>query len=210
MTHDPSSGRLGRAEPLANPARAREGDAMRTLRMSLAGALTVALLGGLGGAVLGQDEEADRMAPATVTGSVVYIGGHQVGERSSGDGVVRESGMISNHQWEASDPRLSGTEAYTKTVDYYPLGLGFYVDATSRVLENDGGRWVGTGVGMEEVFISTDTPLFSTAPVILHGEDAYEGLTAYLLLDEGTEGTATFAGVIFPGEMPPFPEATAD
>ena len=177
---------------------------MRTLRMSLAGTLTVALLGGLGGAVLGQDEEADLMAPATVTGSVVYIGGHQVGERSSGDGVVRESGMISNHKWEASDPRLSGTEAYTKNWDHYPLG--FDVDATTRVLENDGGRWVGTGVGMEEVFISTDTPLLSTATVILHGEDAYEGLTAYLLMDEGTSGSATFAGVIFPGEMPPFPE----
>ena len=35
---------------------------MRTLRGMLAGSVTVALLGGLGGAVLGQDEEADLMA----------------------------------------------------------------------------------------------------------------------------------------------------
>ena len=176
--------------------------------MSLAGTLTVALLGGLGGAVLGQDEEADLMAPATVTGSVRYTGGHQSGEISPVDQTVRQSGMVSSHAWEASDPRLSGTEAYTKTYDYYPTG--FYVDATSRVLENDTGRWVGTGVGMEGVFIEAGMPLMSTATVILHGEDAYEGLTAYLLMDEGTSGSATFTGVIVPGEMPPFPVATAE
>ena len=177
---------------------------MRTLRVSLAGTVILTLLGGLGGTVLAQDGAADLMAPATVTGSVRYIGGQQSGEIAPVDGMVRQSGMISNHKWEASDLRLSGTEAYTKNWDRYPLG--FDVDATTRVLENDGGRWVGTGVGMEEVSISTDTPLLSTATVILHGEDAYEGLTAYLLLDEGTSGSATFAGVLFPGEMPPFPE----
>ena len=205
MKRGPHLGRLDRAEPLANPARAHGGCEMRTLRLSLVGTVILVLLGGVGGAVLGQDEEADLMAPATVTGSVVYIGGRQYGEVSPVDGAVRQSGTIAAHAWEASDPRLSGTEAYTKTVDYYPLG--FYVDATSRVLQNDTGRWVGTGVGMEGVFISDDMPLLSTATVILHGEDAYDGLTAYLLLDEGTyDGSATFAGVIFPGEMPPFPE----
>ena len=177
---------------------------MRTLRLSLLVTVILTLLGGVGGAVLAQDEEADLMAPATVTGSVRYTGGHQSGEIFPIDETVRQSGMISSHAWEASDPRLSGREAYLKTFDYYPPG--FDVDATTRVLENDSGRWVGTGVGMENVFISTDVPRLSTATVILHGEDAYEGLTAYLLMDEGTSGSATFTGVIFPGEMPPFPE----
>jgi hypothetical protein len=177
---------------------------MRTLRLSLAGAVVLVSLAGLGGAVLAQDGTTDLMAPATVTGSVRYVGGQTVGDRSSVDGVVRQSGASFTHEWEASDPRLSGTEAYTKTWDHYPLG--FDVDATSRVLENDTGRWVGTGVGVEGVFVSTDMPLLSTATVILRGEDAYTGLTAYLLMDEGTEGSATFTGVIFPGEMPPFPE----
>ena len=180
---------------------------MRTLRLSLAGTVICTLLGGVGGAVLAQDEEADLMAPATVTGSVSYSGGHQAGEISRVDGAVRQSGMVSTHVWEASDPRLSGREAYTKTFDHYPPGFG--VDATSRVLENDTGRWVGTGVGLERVSIA-DMPLLRTATVILHVEDAYEGLTAYLLLDEGTSGSATFAGVIFPGEMPPFPEMPAE
>jgi hypothetical protein len=175
------------------------------LRLSLAGAVILVSLAGLEGAVLAADEEADLMAPATVTGSVKYTGGRRSGEIFPVDETVRQSGMRSNHAWESSDPRLTGREAYTKTVDYYPLG--FYVDATSRVLENDTGRWVGTGVGMESVFVDTDSPLLSTATVILHGEDAYEGLTAYLLMDEGTSGSATFTGVIFPGEMPPFPEA---
>ena len=202
MTRGPSSGRLDRAEPLADPARVSEGGIlMSTLRLSLAGAVILALLGGTGGAVLAQD---DPMAPATVTGSVRHISGSPVGDRSSVDGVLRQSGASLTHRWEASDPRLSGTEAYTKTWDHYPLG--FDVDATSRVLENDTGRWVGTGVGLAGVFINTDTPLLNTATVILHGEGAYEGLTAYLLMERGASGSATFAGAIFPGEMPPVPE----
>jgi hypothetical protein len=56
MTHGPHHGRLDRAEPLANPARAKEGDVMRRLRMFLVGMLTLALLGGLGGAGTAQDE----------------------------------------------------------------------------------------------------------------------------------------------------------
>ena len=170
---------------------------MRTLRMSLAGTLTVALLGGLGGAVLGQDEEADLMAPATVTGSVVYIGGHQVGERSSGDGVVRESGMISNHKWEASDPRLSGKDTYTGNWRKFRTA-GFQVDAATSVLENDDGRWVGTVTRLRSPDNQTET-------VILHGEDTYEELTAYVLIDY-TVRPIEFVAAIFPGDMPPFPE----
>ena len=61
---------------------------MRASRLSLVGTVILALFGGVGGAVLGQDEETDLMAPATVTGSVRYIGGHIPGEVSSIDQVV--------------------------------------------------------------------------------------------------------------------------
>jgi hypothetical protein len=42
--------------------------------------------------------------------------------------------------------------------------------------------------------------------MILTGEGAYAGLTAYLLLDWGTIGRP-FTGIIFPGEMPEPPSA---
>ena len=62
MRHGPHPGRRDRAEPLANPARTSEGDVMRTLRRSLAGMAILALLGGLGGAVLAQ-EQAEPIDP---------------------------------------------------------------------------------------------------------------------------------------------------
>ena len=45
-----------RAEPLAEPARGMKGDVMRTLRLSLVGAIICALLGGLNGVALAQDD----------------------------------------------------------------------------------------------------------------------------------------------------------
>ena len=42
--------------------------------------------------------------------------------------------------------------------------------------------------------------------MILTGEGAYAGLTAYLNLDWGTPGRP-FRGIIFPGEMPEPPPA---
>lgn len=36
---------------------------------------------------------------------------------------------------------------------------------------------------------------------IMHGENAYEGLTAYVVVDEES-GPITFSAVIFPGDMP--------
>jgi hypothetical protein len=48
---------MDRAEPLANPTRARQGGTfMRTLRLSLAGMVITALLGGASAAVVAQDE----------------------------------------------------------------------------------------------------------------------------------------------------------
>ena len=47
---------------------------MRTLRLSVLGTVILALLGGLGGVVAAQDEAADPMAPAVVTGTRWALG----------------------------------------------------------------------------------------------------------------------------------------
>ena len=54
MTRGPHLGRRDRVEPLADPTRAwEEGNLMRAFRMTLVGAVMLALLGGLGGVVGG-------------------------------------------------------------------------------------------------------------------------------------------------------------
>lgn len=37
--------------------------------------------------------------------------------------------------------------------------------------------------------------------MIMHGQEAYEGLTAYVVVDEES-GPISFSAVIFPGDMP--------
>ena len=58
----PDPGRLDRAEPLANRPAHEGGIHMRTLRLSLVGTVSLALVCGLGGAVVAQDESASRHA----------------------------------------------------------------------------------------------------------------------------------------------------
>ncbi|MGD8486956.1 MAG: hypothetical protein PVH07_09995 [Chloroflexota bacterium] len=173
---------------------------MRTMRVSLVGTVILALLGAQGLAVAAQDDQRDR---AYVTGSITWVSGTGTGTPSDIDEGVLDSGVRFTDQWEASDPRLSGTSTYTGNWAHYGVGqAGFSVLANTRVVENDKGRWVGTSTG----FVGRDN---NTDAVILRGEDAYEGLTAYVVIDLKVEPFEFVAG-IFPGEMPPFPEPPAD
>jgi acetyl esterase/lipase len=64
---------LDRVEPLANPTRASEGEyPMRTLRLSLVGTVILMLLGGLGGMVLAQSEEANDDITPQLTPFLMY------------------------------------------------------------------------------------------------------------------------------------------
>ena len=72
--------------------------------------------------------------------------------------------------------------------------------ASTYVLVNPDGRWVGSG---------SSTALSSGdlhEMVVLRGEDAYDGLTATVLIENDFSSPATFVGVIFPGEPPKVPE----
>jgi hypothetical protein len=168
---------------------------MRTLRMSLAGTVILALLGGPSATVVAQD---DPMAPVFVTGSVTRISKGPTGTVSIDEyGATLRTGFVGIAEWEASDPRLSGTETYTGNWQRYATA-DHQVEASTRVVENAYGRWVGTATALAGPGIETDT-------VILHGEDAYDGLTAYVLVDYKVF-PIEFVAAIFPGVMPPFPE----
>ena len=172
---------------------------MRTLRVSLAGMAMSALLGGVGGADLAQDEPVDPMAPAAVTGTV-ELGTETRGTWSIDAGVERTEGRKWTLSYDASDPRLDGTAYVHGNLVGVPLER-IYVGAATRVLVNDDGRWVGTDTELV-------APGASMEFIIMRGEDAYEGLTAVIVEDWSDLPRITFDGAIVPGELR-FPEAWA-
>lgn len=172
---------------------------MRTLRLSLIGTLILVLIGGLSGAVVSRDEQADPMAPAAVTGTVGLGPDISPGSETYFARKYRTEGMQCVLYYEASDPRLSGEVTFTGNMDDYRYE-SIYVGAGTRVLVNDGGRWVGTDTGLGLPDGMADMEF-----TVMHGEDAYEGLTAIVVEDWAVE-PPTFVGAIFPGAMPAFPE----
>lgn len=100
----------------------------------------------------------------------------------------------------ADDPRLQGqAEMLFDWIDFEPeMRQGVAVVSVDTVISNDDGAWQGMLKGIrypDEAF--GDQHLAG----VLTGSGAYEGLTAYLFLDSDA-GSHSFAGVIFPGDMP--------
>jgi hypothetical protein len=160
--------------------------AVKTVPISL---IAIGLLAGSAFTVAAQD---DPMALAAVTGSVPP--GQELNSGSSmwEEGAIRGEGAVWSHEFEASDPRLGGTRTATYGYDAYePLEM--MVATGTVVLENGDGRWVGP------VSHFSGAALGVTTTMVLHGEDAYDGLTAYLVVDEAGR---TFSAALFPGEMP--------
>jgi hypothetical protein len=170
---------------------------VKGLKPTLISAIAIGLLAGSAVGVAAQDEATDTMAPAYVTGTVTPGSVGSEGTTTYVDDFIGLDGYESTDRLAASDPRLTGTVSYTGNSKIYEAAR-FDVQAGTVVLVSDDGRWVGTTTGLSSYGLNSDT-------VVLHGEDAYEGLTAYVLLD-WTSSPASFKAAIFPGEMPAFPE----
>jgi hypothetical protein len=134
------------------------------------------------------------MQPAWVTGTL--SGGEPIGVQS---GFFHTTDTLI----EMSDPRLSGTLSQVFTVVKHPVAG----DDTIRVftgeyrIENEGGSWEGTNLGMERGAGPWDTV---TDTGVLVGSGAYEGLTAYLMFDWSILSPPyEVTGAIFPGDLPP-------
>ena len=87
---------------------------MRTLRLALAGAAILVLLGGLGGAVVAQSEESDAMAFPTgtlVANEVLYIWVE-----------FNEDGTCSWHEYSRDGPRMQPRRRDTITRASAPAG----------------------------------------------------------------------------------------
>ena len=77
-------------------------------------------------------------------------------------------------------------------------------------LTNDRGSWTGTTTGLRVERYEGDGVggAQGSSTVILTGEGAYEGLTAYVIVEQDI-GARDLLGVIFAGDMPSPPDSLA-
>ena len=195
---------------------------MRTFRVFLSGTVTLALLGGLGGTVLAQEEpaaieevgRADVESPVTathVTGSVVSSATDSSEfELTEAGGVMHGGGLKATSEFEWSDPRLpSQGEFAMNLVGSGDVGLAYHY---MWMLEGPEGYWTGPESG----FCDAADRCRGTA--ILTGHGIHEGLFAVLvsgpqldssgdvLRDSVGNTRPVFDGAIFFGNPPPMPE----
>jgi hypothetical protein len=137
-------------------------------------------------------------APAFVSGSIVDGSGGATERTTVGDGFTLIEVEAGPDRWESTDERLSGEVTYRGQWRRYPDPAGMQVETATYELLNDGGRWVGEATALATAGI----PGWDT--IVFAGEDGYEGLTAYVVIDWDSE-SEDFFGAIFPGQMPTIP-----
>ena len=156
---------------------------MRTLRFTLAGTVILALLGGVGGAVLAQ-EESPGASPAAMA-PVLFTGG-----ATCGFGPAEE--------WLADDPRVTGPCSMTIEQEGGDLPGGF-VAVGDYTVNGPEGDWVGTWSVM------AFPPTLGRNFMVLEGTEAYEGwaVWAWATAPDGWEGEPfDLVGVIYEGSAP--------
>ena len=200
MTRGPSTGRLDRAEPLANPTRVSKGDVMRVLRVSLVGTVILVLLGGTGSVALAQ-EDVDTVKVTPFTGTRLSAVEGAIDEEWWGaDGSLHLRGGRATEMIEWSDPRLpSEVHAVQNLV---ASGSSATVFGTT-LSEAPEGYWTG------EFTVVCDADGDCHAMNHMIGHEAYEGLFAVArgFWADGPGSDWVFDGLIFESEMPPMPEA---
>lgn len=178
---------------------------MRTLRLSLAGTVTLMLLGGLSVAVVAQDEEVlapDK--PHPVSGQVTVGDFFQDPDITNEDGTqVRRNGGVYD-TIEMDDARLSGTmwQVWNRDSIGGPLRRGDGEVETGTVeLVNEDGSWVGTMRGYASM-----GPRTHYWHIELTGTGAHEGFSALLYAKGPAGGPWDVEGFVFPGVLPEYPE----
>ncbi len=133
------------------------------------------------------------MDPAPFTGTLDDIDWYGAPTVTFGDPMQRQEDVTLRMTWDASDPRITGDVTYAGTWHMFPRAY-LTLDAATIVVTNDGGRWVGTGTGLQ-----MDGEHAAPFTAVLTGEGDYSGLTTYVVLDWMG---STLQGAIFPGPMP--------
>ena len=172
---------------------------MRTLGTTI---VTVALVTSMASGALAEEElPFGPMTPARVSGELAYLDSTEANIVAFADLMYTYEGGSTVYALSSDDPRLGGTA--TSTFD----GIGWYPPAlvatgtTTWTIEDVRGSWTG---GHRDIASTADVdPLNAASLVVLTGRGAYEGLTAHLRIDTGTE---RFVGAITPEQMPELPD----
>ncbi len=170
---------------------------MKTLKLSLVGAVIPVLLAGTSMAVVAQTDEATT-SPVVVSGTLDCLD-----SSAAEDGTTS---VVTVHAWEASDERLSGEVSYSGAWQLYeePSEDSGTVGASGETavyeIVNEGGSWLCEAARAAEPRSGQDTHT-----LVFNGADDYEGMTAYLHVDWNTV-PFSFSGLILPGEAPPYAE----
>jgi DNA-binding beta-propeller fold protein YncE len=169
------------------------------MRLSLAGTVILALLGGLGVVTLAQ-ADTDSAKVTHFTGTRVSAVDGTIDESWEADGIGHARGYHATETIEWSDPRLPSELQIVQNVD--ALGQGAVVTGAT-LLEGAEGYWTGGFTA----YCDPDSDCHGMNTITGHG--AYEGLSAVFhgFWAAGPGSDWVFDGVIYEGETLPMPEA---
>jgi len=158
-----------------------------------------------------EGETTEPRPPAIVTGNMISWGEvTQEATETMVDGVdQRRGGVREGARFEMDDPRLTGTVSYMSNLDGRKVGrTDAVLVALGWRIENEEGSWSGTCPSVE--FVEPGADPSKMEPIIFScfytGAGAYEGLSAYLVQGWYPELPYPIKGLIFEGDMPPYPE----
>ena len=174
---------------------------MSTLRLTLAGAVIMALASGTGGAVVAQ--EADAPVPVVVTGTEVCTSGMTWAPTDTAVGWQARD-YVSDCIDTTSDPRVNGTFRNTFSEDCYTLpdeGDACVMWGT-HVLDGAEGGWDCSYAGIDDLWGPNAGHVFVVCP----GTGDYAGLTyvfEHVFGDAQDFGDGTdIHGIIYEGPLP--------
>jgi hypothetical protein len=181
------------------------------VKHSLIAGVVAGLLAGNAVGVVAQDATADPMAPALVTGEVRYASSCQAAAPVFEDGVQREHGYrCAPQSWSSDDARLGGATAADWNADVYEVdGVKYSVtNATWDIQGERGGGQCAHADGLEVGNGLHTITVQGSDRLTCIGNGDNTGLSAILIADWGVT-PKTFEGLIFPGSVPPPPDAAA-
>ena len=206
---------------------------MRTMRLLLVGAVILALLGGLGGAVMAQSAEESMPDALTEFSGRMECSGLSMGTLEDIVIATTGEGDLIRREWRGadlsvvvqkiSDPRLDGHIAVSFNSDEYllasdepawqlsdipPEEFPRGVVASTFRLKNADGSWHGSRY--QNWYPDGDS---STTTAIYTGEGGYEGLTAVVEMDYDELNPVCawdVHGYIIEGQLPLTPELPAE
>jgi hypothetical protein len=164
--------------------------------------VAVALIAGSASLVVAAEEPLfGPMTPARVSGELMPTDARSEGTvQELGELMYRVEGVTGNYEVSSDDARLGGSARLTADwIGYYPPAL-VAVDDSVWLIEDDRGSWSGSTHVISSM--ADEDPIDVNERVDLDGSGAYEGLTAYLIIDWAEE---SFVGAIIPDEMPELP-----